>query len=354
MVDTYYDKVDRGLLPRPAGYQGFVAPNPVMAPGVFNSAGGGGSVYGAPGRRPGATVRERMLAQQKKLQDEANAANLARYGEGRQLLGMEDPNEWQKQGFAAESAYRDHLAFKAQQEAAAAAGAPATFGGAGSSVAGVAATGGNITPQALASRVQSMQRGIYNSSTALNREAVTNSLAMQDAERANRTQAMQAAQIAESNRRALAGEASDLRGQRLQWIYNRNDQAPNLDRSTQISGVEGEGTTEGLAYPTAQGGGGRGDGYASVPGIGQRPGVYAPQLPAGQTAADLMRQQSYEISRGRRPKGSVPVPLRPGGPDRLPVAPRPPVDVGGALWRNATSGLAIPRPNVYRGPLRPR
>ena len=104
------------------------------------------------------------------------------------------------------------------------------------------------------------ERGIYNSSTAANRESVTNSVALDDTARANRALGLQEAQFDESRRRANQATDDALLGRRLEWIYNRNDQAPNLDRLQQTAATEGEGSTEAMSYPTAQGGRGGGIG----------------------------------------------------------------------------------------------
>lgn len=258
-MDTFYDKMDRGAVPRLPGYQGYVNTLAGQTPGMsrYVPAGGiaGRGAYGA--ARAGLSPREHLQKRTADLLKQANQANLSRYDEGRELLGLDDGLEWQRQGFAAPSAYDEHREFKARQaaEAAGGAGGGMSFGNPAGGTVG--AEGGNITPQALASRVQAKQRGIYNSSTALNQEAVTNSLALRDAAVADRGLAMQSAQFAEQVRRADQSAAERLRDQQLQWIYQRNDRAPDLNRVAQIADTDGEGTTEGLSYPIASGGGGR-------------------------------------------------------------------------------------------------
>jgi hypothetical protein len=247
MVDTYHARAARGAVAQIPGYQTFEARNPVMAPGQFVAP---ANIYGGAPR----SVASRRAATFKRLDDlrkQANAANEARYNEARGLLGMEDPNAWQKAGFGDPTSYAAHQA-RLAGEAAATAAPPLP----GASPAFVAAAGGNLTPQAMASRVQAKQRGIYNTSTALNQEAVKNSLALQDADRTNRALAMQEQQVAEASRRAEQARADALRAERLNLLYRKNDIAPRTDEAMAAAAAEGDGTTEGMSYPMASGGGG--------------------------------------------------------------------------------------------------
>jgi hypothetical protein len=239
----------------------------------------------------------------KELQDQANQANLDRYNQGRALLGLEDPDAWRQAGFGDRTSYQAHQARLAQESAANRAGSMGGvgggfsgggFGGGGFSgtAAGVGAAGGNITPQALASRVQAKQRGIYNSSTALNQEAVTNSLALADSARADQARQFQLEQFAESQRRADQSAADQLRGEQLDWLYKRNDIQPDLDRLKELAATEGEGTTEGMSYPVAPaglGGGGGAIGGSAYGGAGQS-GYLFPYL------------SPYDAARPRPPK----------------------------------------------------
>jgi hypothetical protein len=278
-----------GRSTEPGSMQNIAGPNP----------------YGRPGDRPRTSLDD-YLRRTADLQKAANDANQSRYDEGRRLLGLEDPDAWRKAGFASPDAYEAHRARLAGE--AAATTPPALPG---QSPAGVAATGGNITPQALASRVQAQQRGIYNSSTALNREAVTNSLALQDAAVRDRNLAMQAAQFDESRRRADQSSADQLRAARLEWIYNRNDAQPNLDRLQQIAATEGQGNTAGMQYPAAGGGtpqlggsayGGAAGGY-TVP---QNRGFYTDPRGRQPATTDDADQQDLPEYFGGKPAPAAP------------------------------------------------
>jgi hypothetical protein len=357
---------------------------------------GGGGAYGRPGARGGSQL-DALLKRTAELQKAANDANQARYDEGRELLGLEAPDAWHKAGFGSKDAYEAHKARLAGE--AAATTPPALFSGnsvGGGNVAGVAATGGNITPQALASRVQAAQRGIYNSSTALNREAVTNSLALQDADRSQRALQMQERQLADSSRRADQAAADQLRSQRLEWIYNRNDAQPNLDRLMQIAAKEGEGNTEGMQSPMAGGGGG-GQGFGrgayggaaggyGLPMYGGGGGGGAPmsyEQFADQQRKEANRQESYRVSRGRKaeaaarrnplalPDPPLPTQSRPERIQRLPeVVPQLNLPIpspfehvntlargypnaaprGITTIRGMARDLGVPGPVVYRSP----
>jgi hypothetical protein len=342
MVDTYYDKMDRGAVPRLPGYQGMVARNAVMAPGQFVAAGGTGGIYGRPGRRR--TKTDDLLDRTAKLQAEANAANQARYDEARGLVGFEAPDAWHKAGFGSPEAYQIHKAKLAKE----AADASTPLLSAGYNPATVGAQGGPVTPQALASRVQAKQRGIYNSSTALNREAVTNSLALADADRANRATGMQEVQLNEALRRSQANEADQLLGRRLELLYSKNDIAPNLDRVMQTAATEGQGSTEGMSYPMGGGGGGGGSPQRQQQGMSKaQRDALKKQQEAYQAELDRkagMRAVSYGTSRAlkRTPRqvyaaaGSPPIPTTPP-------------TYGGDLWRRATQGI-VPRTTPLAGP----
>lgn len=356
MVDTYWDKADRNAVAAPAGYQGYTNVFSGQTPGTqrFVPQGGGG-IYGrkpTPVARAAPSPVATYATRQASLLKDANTANDARYDEGRRLLGLEDPNEWQKLGFGSREAYEAHKARLANEAVAT---APMVSTGPMINPAGVGAQGGNITPQALASRVQSMQRGIYNTSTALNKEAVTNSLAMQDAARANQGQALQSAQVADQIRRGQAAEDADLRNQRLQWIYNRTDQGPNLDRLQQVAAAEGQGNTEGMGYPMAQGGGGGGGGDQQQQQQDQQQQYLSPEEQDALKKQQAAYQKKLDTAAGNRANAYATLRALKRKPVVAPTAPLTPA-YGSNLWQRATQGI-IPRPAVgppvplRRGPI---
>jgi hypothetical protein len=273
MLETYWQRAARqGNLPPGMS----VLENRMGQAGRYdtpNTVPVGAGAYGLPGARPGAlSPRAAALASVAQGIKDANASNLYKANLGNRMLGLPERGgpgmpapapEWQKLGFAGESAYLDDQ--RVRQEAAAGAQPAGSMtnasGGVGAGLgAGVGATGGNITPQALASRAQAKARGFYNSSSALNREAVTNAQAMGGLAAAAFNQALQRQQIEESNRRARAAEASDLRNAQLAWIERQSDPAPSMDAALALAREEGLGNTEGMSYPAAGGGGGGGGG----------------------------------------------------------------------------------------------
>lgn len=116
---------------------------------------------------------------------------------------------------------------------------------------------------------ESVSRGIYNTSGALNQRGLSNSLALREQDRADQGLALQAQnqqfnQGYQTNafnygagQDALARQDS-LRGQRLGWLEGRQDPYPNENLLATLAGQLGQGSTDGLDAGAFIGGGGGG------------------------------------------------------------------------------------------------
>jgi hypothetical protein len=243
-----------------------------------------------------ANPRDAFLKSIKGLLDQANKKNDERYNQGLRLLGL-DPNEdWRAMGFSTEDAYLRHK--EAQKSQPAPLQAPAVNvspWGTGSAPI--------MSPQAAETQAQMKSRGIYNTSTALNKMGVTNSLALADAEYRARNQGLQESQMRMNEEYRSREEADRLLGRRLDWIFNRNDVAPNLDRVMSALATEGAGNTEGLTYPASapRSAPASSLGYF-MPQIGQ----YSPPVMRRKRTIDPVRMQSYATTRAARQAGIRP------------------------------------------------
>lgn len=363
-METIYDRMARGV---GVSY----GHNPVLSNAGRASAAPnlGPLTYGTSAYQRPAPVKPNpvssLATEYKKLLKASNDANEARDLRGSQLLGMESGDEWRRQGFATPDAYERHKAF-ATAPTVAPMPVPQPMDVTGAAKAAV----GN-------SRANAIDRGIHNTSTALNRENAAALRAAQEANAVNYGQQMQAYQAAEATRRYDTEVADRRLGRQLDWLDSRDDIPPNMDRLAQIASTEGEGNTEGMAYPMAGGGGGGGSGGYGVPAYGgaantgymvptntgfstpQRGGAMTQeQWEARQRAIadkEANRQASYRASRGEQ----APIPMRAANTGRLPVAPAPapiPVDYGNQVWRRSTVGLMRPGervPNFVRPPFAP-
>ena len=246
MVDSYYDRVARGNLPNTTGVGGYVNPNSVSG-FATQSPTGGPLTYGAPPQaRPAPPQVNPVTAlanEYKTLLKSSNDANLARDVEGRKLLGISGGNEWREAGFATPDAYEAHKKFTAQP-AYAPTPAPQPLD-----------VNSYVKAAMGDTRARAIDRGIYNTSEALNREGVNATRAAQEAAAANFGQQSQAYQLNEGARRFGVEQADRTLGRQLEWIDSRNDVPPNMDRLTQIADTLGQGNTEGMSYPSGGGGG---------------------------------------------------------------------------------------------------
>jgi hypothetical protein len=297
MADTFYDRVDSGAAAAPFGYLGGSS-RPSSVGGFVTSSmpTAPNSYLASPGPRPAAPPIDPVTAlanEYKTLLKSANDANLARDAEGRRLLGIPTGSEWKEAGFATPDAYERHKAF-ASQPAYTDIPVPKPVDPQQYATAAVGST-----------RQQSIDRGIYNTSTSLNRENAAATRAAQEAAAANFRDQVSAYQLGESARRFNADQATQLRGEQLNWIDSRNDIPPDMSRLERIAATLGEGNTAGMMAPTVGGGGGGGYGgpiggsaYGGAGGMG----YFVPQNMGFSTPA---RPPKREVKRVR------PVPVRP-------------------------------------------
>lgn len=218
----------------------------------------------------GGSAIEKLLANYKSELAAANKRNEARYNQGMQLLGLAPQNDGRPEGYTGYYHPGGYAPGPTDPTAPGYMGIPAIgpdgrtyHTGYGNTPVGGGGGGGYVDPGvgragAAISKQDAVSRGIYNTSTALNNDAVAYSTAMNDMAMRNAQLNMAQQQQADSNRYRDAELADRQRARQLDWISSYDDVQPDLSPILQMIQQQGQGSTEGMVYG---GGGGGGGGY---------------------------------------------------------------------------------------------
>jgi hypothetical protein len=289
MAETYWEMAARGAAPN-MGMTSTINPLAYSSPSTpFNLAVGGNSSYSTAPRVPAvnsATAKGKsptdlaidLRQKYKDAYDTARTDNLARYDQG---MKMHD------------DLYKRTFGYTDPRNGAKVAGYWDTFG-----ENQKAAINQATKERAASTQAAAMDRGIYNTSTALNQ------LGTAKAE-GDRLLADVEAKRAEGK---LNSDVA-LTGEKLGFLERRTDTYPDYDRLVGMEKMRGSGSLEGLDGGGYAGGGGGGygggaGGFAGiggagygVPGFGGG-GYDMPQAPSQKDiAGQQMRQLSYEAKR---------------------------------------------------------